>query len=324
MERVLDVRNLKVYYFTSKGPVRAVDDISFYINKGETLGVVGESGCGKTTLGTALLNMPTPPGKVVGGEIIIDGTNILELNENQLRKNVRWEKISMVFQGAMNSLTPAYTIEKQMLETLRYHRELDEQEARERIKKYVNLVGLSDDVLKRYPHELSGGMKQRIVIAMALFLEPELVICDEPTTALDVVVQAQIINLLKELKQKLNLSFIFVTHDLATEAEVADRIMVMYAGKIAEIGTNDQIYGEQGPMHPYTSNLLAATPRLHKKVEKLNFIPGSPPDLLNPPAGCRFHLRCPVVMEKCRTEEPPLKEIEKDHYVACWRCYENE
>ncbi|HOA41769.1 MAG: ABC transporter ATP-binding protein [Halanaerobiales bacterium] len=324
MERVLDVRNLKVYYFTSKGPVRAVDDISFYINKGETLGVVGESGCGKTTLGTALLNMPTPPGKVVGGEIIIDGTNILELNENQLRKNVRWEKISMVFQGAMNSLTPAYTIEKQMLETLRYHRELDEQEARERIKKYVNLVGLSDDVLKRYPHELSGGMKQRIVIAMALFLEPELVICDEPTTALDVVVQAQIINLLKELKQKLNLSFIFVTHDLATEAEVADRIMVMYAGKIAEIGTNDQIYGEQGPMHPYTSNLLAATPRLHKKVEKLNFIPGSPPDLLNPPAGCRFHLRCPVVMEKCRTEEPPLKEVEKDHYVACWRCYENE
>ncbi len=324
MERVLDVRNLKVYYFTSKGPVRAVDDISFYINKGETLGVVGESGCGKTTLGTALLNMPTPPGKVVGGEIIIDGTNILELNENQLRKNVRWEKISMVFQGAMNSLTPAYTIEKQMLETLRYHRELDEQEARERIKKYVNLVGLSDDVLKRYPHELSGGMKQRIVIAMALFLEPELVICDEPTTALDVVVQAQIINLLKELKQKLNLSFIFVTHDLATEAEVADRIMVMYAGKIAEIGTNEQIYGEQGPMHPYTSNLLAATPRLHKKVDKLSFIPGSPPDLLNPPAGCRFHLRCPVVMEKCRTEEPPLKEVEKDHYVACWRCYENE
>ncbi|MFY9393127.1 MAG: ABC transporter ATP-binding protein [Halanaerobiales bacterium] len=324
MERVLDVKNLKVYYYTSKGPVRAVDDISFYLNKGETLGVVGESGCGKTTLGTALLNMPTPPGKIVGGQILINGTDIVTLNENQLRKNVRWETIAMVFQGAMNSLTPAYTIEKQMLETLRYHRELDEQEARERIKKYVNLVGMSDDVLKRYPHELSGGMKQRIVIAMALFLEPEIVICDEPTTALDVVVQAQIINLLKELRSRLQVSFIFITHDLATEAEVADRIMVMYAGKIAEIGTNDQIYGEQGPMHPYTSNLLAATPRLHKKVEKLNFIPGSPPDLLNPPAGCRFHLRCPVVMEKCRTEEPPLKEVEKDHYVACWRCYENE
>lgn len=324
MERVLDVKNLKVYYYTSKGPVRAVDDISFYLNKGETLGVVGESGCGKTTLGTALLNMPTPPGKIVGGQILINGTDIVTLNENQLRKNVRWETIAMVFQGAMNSLTPAYTIEKQMLETLRYHRELDDQEARERIKKYVNLVGLSDDVLKRYPHELSGGMKQRIVIAMALFLEPEIVICDEPTTALDVVVQAQIINLLKELKEKLHLSFIFVTHDLATEAEVADRIMVMYAGKIAEIGTNEQIYGEQGPMHPYTSNLLAATPRLHQKVDKLSFIPGSPPDLLNPPTGCRFHLRCPVVMDKCRTEEPPLKEVEKDHYVACWRCYNDE
>ncbi|MGB4177261.1 MAG: ABC transporter ATP-binding protein [Halanaerobiales bacterium] len=324
MERVLDVKNLKVYYYTSKGPVRAVDDISFYLNKGETLGVVGESGCGKTTLGTALLNMPTPPGKIVGGQILINGTDIVTLNENQLRKNVRWETIAMVFQGAMNSLTPAYTIEKQMLETLRYHRELDDQEARERIKKYVNLVGLSDDVLKRYPHELSGGMKQRIVIAMALFLEPEIVICDEPTTALDVVVQAQIINLLKELKEKLHLSFIFVTHDLATEAEVADRIMVMYAGKIAEIGTNEQIYGEQGPMHPYTSNLLAATPRLHQKVDKLSFIPGSPPDLLNPPTGCRFHLRCPVVMDKCRTEEPPLKEVEKEHYVACWRCYNDE
>lgn len=324
MERVLDVKNLKVYYYTSKGPVRAVDDISFYLNKGETLGVVGESGCGKTTLGTALLNMPTPPGKIVGGQILINGTDIVTLNENQLRKNVRWETIAMVFQGAMNSLTPAYTIEKQMLETLRYHRELDDQEARERIKKYVNLVGLSDDVLKRYPHELSGGMKQRIVIAMALFLEPEMVICDEPTTALDVVVQAQIINLLKELKEKLHLSFIFVTHDLATEAEVADRIMVMYAGKIAEIGTNEQIYGEQGPMHPYTSNLLAATPRLHQKVDKLSFIPGSPPDLLNPPTGCRFHLRCPVVMDKCRTEEPPLKEVEKEHYVACWRCYNDE
>ncbi|MGB4044717.1 MAG: ABC transporter ATP-binding protein [Halanaerobiales bacterium] len=324
MERVLDVKNLKVYYYTSKGPVRAVDDISFYLNKGETLGVVGESGCGKTTLGTALLNMPTPPGKIVGGQILINGTDIVTLNENQLRKNVRWETIAMVFQGAMNSLTPAYTIEKQMLETLRYHRELDDQEARERIKKYVNLVGLSDDVLKRYPHELSGGMKQRIVIGMALFLEPEIVICDEPTTALDVVVQAQIINLLKELKEKLHLSFIFVTHDLATEAEVADRIMVMYAGKIAEIGTNEQIYGEQGPMHPYTSNLLAATPRLHQKVDKLSFIPGSPPDLLNPPTGCRFHLRCPVVMDKCRTEEPPLKEVEKEHYVACWRCYNDE
>lgn len=320
MEKILDVRNLKLYYFTSKGPVRGVDDISFYVKKGETLGIVGESGCGKTSLGTALLNMPTPPGKIVGGEILIDGTNILELRENDLRKNIRWEKISMVFQGAMNCLTPVYTIERQMMETLKFHRNLDDIEARERVKKYVNLVGLSDDVLRRYPHELSGGMKQRIVIAMALFLEPKVVICDEPTTALDVVVQAQIINLLKELRSRLQVSFIFITHDLATEAEVADRVMVMYAGKIAEIGTNEQIFGSQGPLHPYTKSLLAATPRLFKKVEKLDFIPGSPPDLLEPPSGCRFHERCPVVMEKCKTDEPPLKEVEEEHQVACWRC----
>jgi peptide/nickel transport system ATP-binding protein len=322
MDKILDVRNLKLYYYTSKGPVHGVDDVTFHINEGETLGIVGESGCGKTSLGTALLNMPTPPGKIVDGKIIIDGTDILSLKENKLRKNVRWEKISMVFQGAMNCLTPVYTIEKQMLETLKYHREMEDDRARERIKKYINLVGLSDDVLRRYPHELSGGMKQRIVIAMALFLEPKVVICDEPTTALDVVVQAQIINLLKELKQKLKLSFIFITHDLATEAEVADRIMVMYAGKVAEIGTNEQIYGPQGPAHPYTRRLLAATPRLHKKVDKLDFIPGTPPDLLNPPEGCRFHLRCDEAMEKCKKEVPPVREIEPGHQVACWRCFE--
>lgn len=321
MDKILDVRNLKLYYFTSKGPVHGVDNISFHVNKGETLGIVGESGCGKTTVGTALLNMPTPPGEIIDGKILIDGKDILGLKESRLRKNLRWEKISMVFQGAMNCLTPVYTIEKQMMETLKIHRELDDVQSKERIKKYINLVGLSDDVLKRYPHELSGGMKQRIVIAMALFLEPKVVVCDEPTTALDVVVQAQIINLLKKLKAKLNLSFIFITHDLATEAEVSDRIMVMYAGKIAEIGNNEQIYGSQGLLHPYTKNLLAATPRLYQEVDKLDFIPGTPPDLLNPPSGCRFHLRCPVVMDKCREEVPPLKEIEPEHQVACWRCY---
>lgn len=320
MEKILDVRNLKLHYFTSKGAVRALDDVSFDIYKGETLGVVGESGCGKTTLGTALLNMPTPPGKIVGGEILLNGQDILKLSENEYRKNIRWEKISMVFQGAMNCLTPVYTINKLMMETLKFHREMPEDEANERIKKYINYVGLSTDVLRRYPHELSGGMKQRIVIAMGLFLEPEIVICDEPTTALDVVVQAQIINLLKELKQKLKLSFIFVTHDLATEAEVADRIMVMYAGKVVEIGTNEQIYGSQGGAHPYTQMLMAATPRLHQKVDKLAFIPGTPPDLLMPPSGCRFHVRCPQAMEKCSVEEPPLRDIGPLHKAACWRC----
>lgn len=322
MDKILEVNNLKLYYYTSKGPVHGVDDISFHLNRGETLGIVGESGCGKTTLGTALLKMPTPPGKIVDGEILLDGQNILELTEKEVRKSVRWEKIAMIFQGAMNCLTPVYTIHKQMMETLQQHRKMEESEAEERIKKYINLVGLSDDVLKRYPHELSGGMKQRIVIATALFLEPDVVICDEPTTALDVVVQAQIINLLKELKQKLKLSFIFITHDLATEAEISDRIQVMYAGKIVEIGTNEQIYGEQGPAHPYTKRLLAATPRLHKKVDKLDFIPGAPPDLLHPPSGCRFHHRCPEAMDKCSKKEPLLREIEPEHKVACWRWFD--
>lgn len=320
MNKVMEVKNLKVYYMSESGPVKAVDDVTFDLKEGETLGVVGESGCGKTTIATSLLNMPTKPGKIVGGSIEIDGLDIVPLKDKELRKNVRWEKISMVFQGAMNCLTPAYTIEKQMWQTLREHRDMSQTESRKLMVKYLNLVGLSEDVLRRYPHELSGGMKQRVVIAMGLFLEPKVIICDEPTTALDVVVQAQIINLLKDLKEKLKLSFIFITHDLATEAEVSDRIMVMYAGKIAEIGTNEQIYGEKGPMHPYTKSLLSATPRLHQDVEKLVFIPGTPPDLLDPPKGCRFNLRCPVVMEKCYSEEPPLEEVEEGHQVACWRC----
>jgi len=320
MDNILTVDNLKLYYYTSKGVVKAVDDISFSLNKGETLGLVGESGCGKTTTGFALLKMPTPPGKIAGGKIVVDGIDITPLRENEMRRNIRWEKISMVFQGAMNTLTPVYTIGKQMMETLQEHREMERDEARKRIEKYLNLVGLSGDIVKRYPHELSGGMKQRIAIATALFLEPKVIICDEPTTALDVIVQAQIINLLKDLKEKLDLSFIFITHDLATEAEVSDRIAVMYAGKIVEIGTNRQIYGEQGPCHPYTRNLLAATPRLHAKVNELSFIPGAPPDLLEPPSGCRFHPRCHLAMDKCKEEEPPLIEIEEEHMVACWRC----
>lgn len=322
MKNVLEVKNLKLYYYTSKGIVKAVDDITFNLREGETLGLVGESGCGKTTTGTALLNMPTPPGRIAGGQILVDGNDIVPLSENEVRKNVRWEKVAMVFQGAMNCLTPVYTIGKQMMETLQEHKQMDKADAMKRIEKYISYVGLSTDVLKRYPHELSGGMKQRIVIATGLFLEPRVIVCDEPTTALDVVVQAQIINLLKELKEKLKLSFIFITHDLATEAEVSDRIVVMYAGKIAEIGTNSQVYGEDNSKsHPYTQRLLKATPRLHEDIDELSFIPGTPPDLLDPPKGCRFHLRCPEAIEKCKHEEPPLKEIEKDHQVACWRRY---
>lgn len=320
MEKILSVKDASLHYFTSKGAVRALDGVSFDLDKGETLGLVGESGCGKTTTGAALLNMPSPPGRMVGGEITIDGFKTLAMSERDLRSKVRWEKISMVFQGAMNCLTPVYTVGKQMLETLQEHRDMPKAQAMTIIEENLALVGLPPETVRKYPHELSGGMKQRIVIATALFLRPKVVILDEPTTALDVIVQAQIINLLKQLKRTFDLSFIFITHDLATEAEVADRILVMYAGKVAELGTNQQIFGEAGPAHPYTQKLLAATPRISKKVESLAFIPGTPPDLVDPPKGCRFAPRCHVRFEKC-SEEPPLREIEKDHSVACWRCY---
>jgi peptide/nickel transport system ATP-binding protein len=320
-DNVLKVENLKINFFTRKGIVYAVDDISFTLKKGETLGLVGESGCGKTTAVLGLMKMVPTPGEITGGRILIDGKDIIPLSENEMRQKVRWEKISMVFQGAMNCLTPVYTIEKQMMETIQEHKNIDRLQAKKCIINYLNLVGLPEDTIRRYPHELSGGMKQRIVIATALFLEPKIVICDEPTTALDVVVQAQIINLIKRLKKKLGLSVIFITHDLATEAEVADRLLVMYAGKLAEIGTNEQIYGKQGLRHPYTEKLLKATPRLHEKVEELSFIPGTPPNLVDPPLGCRFHPRCSEVMERCKKDEPPLIEVGPEHQIACWRNY---
>lgn len=320
-DNVLKVENLKINFFTRKGIVYAVDDVSFTLKKGETLGLVGESGCGKTTTVLGLMKMVPTPGEITGGRILIDGKDIIPLSENKMRQKVRWENISMVFQGAMNCLTPVYTIEKQMMETIQEHKNIDRLQAKKCIINYLNLVGLPEDTIRRYPHELSGGMKQRIVIATALFLEPKIVICDEPTTALDVVVQAQIINLIKRLKKKLGLSVIFITHDLATEAEVADRLLVMYAGKLVEIGTNEQIYGKQGLRHPYTEKLLKASPRLHEKVEELSFIPGTPPDLVDPPSGCRFHPRCSEAIERCKKDEPPLIEVEPEHQIACWRNY---
>ncbi|MEI6387677.1 MAG: ABC transporter ATP-binding protein [Spirochaetota bacterium] len=318
MDTILKVEDLKMYYHTSKGAVKAIDGLTFDVREGETLGLVGESGCGKTSLGTSLLRMPTPPGRYGSGKIILDGKDIIPMNEREIRQDIRWEKISMVFQGAMNCLTPVYTIGRQMLETLKEHRQMEDAQATELIKEYLGLVGLPSEVMGRYPHEMSGGMKQRVVIATALFLKPSLVILDEPTTALDVIVQAQIINLLKKLKQTFRLAFIFITHDLALEAEISDRLCVMYAGKIAELGTNEQIFGPQGPRHPYTEKLLASTPRLHRKVEKLSYIEGTPPDLISPPKGCRFNPRCHRVMERCRNEEPPLVEIEAGHVSACW------
>jgi len=315
-EYLLQVRNLKIYYYTYEGVVKAVDGVSFNIERGEALGIAGESGCGKSTLAYGLLRIVPIPGRIVGGKVIFDGTDILQLPESEFKRRYRWKRISMVFQGAMNSLDPVKNIGKQIADVILTHEEnISKPEAYRRATELLKLVGIDPARAKSYPHELSGGMKQRVVIAMALALNPDLLIADEPTTALDVVVQAQIINLLKDLKEKLRMSLILITHDLSIIAEIADKVAIMYAGKIVELGKMEDIY--EDPKHPYTSKLLRSIPRLRGKAS-LEWIPGQPPDLKNPPPGCRFHPRCPYVMDRCRREEPPVINLSRDHSVSCW------
>ncbi|WP_448578013.1 ABC transporter ATP-binding protein [Thermosphaera sp.] len=314
-ELLLEARNLKTYFYTAKGIVKAVDNVSFELYKGETLGIAGESGCGKSTLAYSLMRLVPPPGKLVSGEIVFQGKDITKLSEEEFRKEVRWKGISMVFQGAMNALNPVYNVGDQLAEVLMLHQNYTKKEALEMAKKLLQMVGIDPSRIKSYPHELSGGMKQRVVIAMALALMPPLVIADEPTTALDVVVQAQIMNLLKRLRQELGLSIILISHDLSLIAEIADKIAIMYGGKIVEYGTSEQIYNN--PQHPYTQGLLNSIPRLHGEIKDLTWIPGVPPDLINPPPGCRFEPRCPFAHERCK-EEPPVVEVEPGHKVACW------
>jgi len=313
---LLDVRDLRTYFFTFRGVVKAVDGVSFKVEKGKTFGLAGESGCGKSTTAYSIIKLVPPPGRIVGGQILLDGkTDIVKMSEEEVRRKVRWKRISMVFQGAMNALNPVYTIGKQICEVLTYHAGMTKHEALERAKELLKMVGLEPDIVKRYPHELSGGMKQRAFIAMALALNPDLIICDEPTTALDVVVQAQILNLLKQLQEKFKMSIIIITHDLGVIAELADDIAIMYAGKIVEKAPSEKIFLE--PAHPYTRGLISSVPRLTKRVE-ITWIPGLPPDLANPPPGCRFHPRCKEAMDICKKEEPPIVKIGPDHEVACW------
>ena len=314
MATVLRVENLKVYYFTTRGVVKAVDGVSFVVDEGDVLGVAGESGSGKSTLGYAILGLVPPPGRIVGGRVILDDIELTALSEDELRK-IRWSKVSMVFQGALNILNPVMRIGDQMAEILIHHKGISREEALKVVREHLRMVGLPLDVVKRYPHELSGGMKQRVVIAMALLLKPRLVIADEPTTALDVVIQAQIMNLLKQLKEEEKLSMIFITHDLSLIAEIANKIAIMYAGKIVELGSSEDVYAK--PLHPYTQSLLNSIPSI-KQRKRLSWIPGAPPDLRDPPPGCRFHPRCPSAMDVCRREEPPFIEIEKGHYTSCW------
>jgi len=311
---LLEVHDLKIYYYTLTGVVRAVDGVSFSLRDGEVLGIAGESGCGKSTLGYGLLGLIPPPGRIADGSIVLDGVDLTKLKLAELRK-VRWAKVSMVFQGAMNALNPVYTVGHQLAEPLVLHKGMDVREALEIATETLKKVGLTPDILRRYPHELSGGMKQRVMIAMALLLKPRLVIADEPTTALDVVIQAQIMNLFKEIKERERNAMIFITHDLSLIAEIADKTSIMYAGKIVEIGSSDDVFNS--PAHPYTQGLLRSIPRLRSK-EKVTWIPGIPPDLRAPPPGCRFHPRCPYAMDICRTEEPPTVDLGREHLVSCW------
>jgi len=293
---VLDIRNLIYWYRTRRGLVHAVDNISFKLEQGETIAVVGESGCGKTSTANAILRLLPKNVERYEGEIWFDGQDIMALGNEDFRKQVRWKGISMVLQGALNALNPTVRAGAQVAEPLIVHYDVDRDEAMEQAIAAMKRVGLPQDIARRYPHELSGGMKQRVVIAMALILKPKVVILDEPTSALDVMTQTNIINLLKEMKAAEGLSYIFITHDLGLASDLADHVAIMYAGEIDEIGPADHVFVH--PKHPYTGRLLASVPRLRSE-DAPEFIPGAPPDLTRPPPGCRFHLRCPVAFEKC-------------------------
>jgi peptide/nickel transport system ATP-binding protein len=308
----LSVLDLKAYYFTNNGVVKAIDGISFAINENESLGIAGESACGKTSLGNAILRTMQPPGKIVEGSIILNGIDIVKLPYSDFNKKIRWKKIAMVFQGAMNTLDPVYTIGDQMRELMGQHNFKDKVE--EIISESLEQVGLDQNIAKRYPHELSGGMKQRVVIAMALLLKPDIVIADEPTTALDVLVQAQIINLLKSLKEDKGMTIILITHDLAIISKIADKIGIMYAGQLVEFGNAAEIY--RNPKHPYTQALISAVPKLHSDNKQMHFIKGDPPNMLNLPSGCRFYSRCPYAMEICKQDPPEVKN--ETGHTRCW------
>ena len=305
----ISIENLTTHYDTSKGKIHALDDVNFSLEKGESVGIAGESACGKSTLGLSLIRM-IPNGKIVSGKIIFDGKSFLDIPNSEFDKKHRWKDISMIFQGAMNSLDPVFTIKEQFIEILKEHDFKGDLE--KIIIDSLSSINLQENILQKYPHELSGGMKQRVIIAMALLLKPKFVIADEPTTALDVLTQAQIINLFKKLKRD-GTTLMFISHDLAVLSEVAEKIGVMYGGKMIEFGNSSEIF--KNPKHPYTIGLLESIPRLHGD-KKPKFIKGTPPDLLNVEQGCRFIDRCPEAMEKCKETPPKIKT--DSGYVLCW------
>ena len=305
----ISIENLTTHYDTSKGKVHALEDVSFSLQKGESVGIAGESACGKSTLGLSLIRMISN-GKIVSGKIIFDGKSFLDIPDSEFDKKHRWKDITMVFQGAMNSLDPVFTIKEQFIEILKEHGFKNDFE--KTISDSLLSVNLDNKILQKYPHELSGGMKQRVIIAMALLLKPKFVIADEPTTALDVLIQAQIINLYKKLKKD-GMTIMLISHDLAVLSEVAEKIGIMYGGKMVEFGSSSEIF--ENPKHPYTIGLLESIPRLHGD-KKPKFIKGTPPDLVNIREGCRFIDRCPEAMDKCKQTPPKIST--ESGYVLCW------
>ncbi len=317
MNELLKIKDLKTYFFTHEGTVKAVDGINLTVNKGETLGLVGESGCGKSVTALSIMRLiPSPPGKVVGGKIYFEGKNLLELGEKEMRK-IRGKKISMIFQEPMTSLDPMFTIGDEIAEVIRLHQGLNKDEARQKAIESLRIVGMPDPEkrINEYPHELSGGMRQRAMIAMALSCNPALLIADEPTTALDVTIQAQILRLIDKLRKKFGTSVLLITHDLGVIAETCDNVAVMYAGHIVEHTDVDTLF--RNPLHPYTKGLMKSIPRLDITAERLEIIRGLVPNLLDMPPGCPFHPRCDFRSEICTKELPKLIEVEKNHLVRC-------
>jgi len=312
---LLDVIDLTMHYHTKKGDVNAVDNVSFSLERGESLGLVGESGCGKTSLAITLLRLLPENAHILSGKVLFKGVDLLKLPEGEMRK-VRWKGISMVFQAAMNSLNPVYRVGDQIVEAMLAHDGLSYQQARERVAELFELVGINPKRMDQYPHEYSGGMRQRAVIAMALSCNPDIIIADEPTTALDVIVQDRILHRLNEIRHQLNMSVIYISHDIAVIAEVSDRVGIMYAGKLVEIGPTEAIF--KRPHHPYTAMLMSAFPSIHGEKHELTIISGEPPNLLDPPPGCRFHPRCPYATGVCKEKDPPLNPFKGEHHAACW------
>ncbi len=312
---ILEVRNLSVNYLTDEGTaLYAVDDVSFSLEQGRSLGLVGESGCGKTTAMLGVLRLLPAEGRIVSGEVLYEGVDLLRLSEPEMRK-YRWGRISIVFQGAMNALNPVRTVGDQIMEAIMLHESMEKKAARERVNELLGMVGLTSEMASQYPHQYSGGMRQRAMIAMALACSPNILIADEPTTALDVMIQAQLLDLLQNLQKELELCIILVTHDLGVVAEICDDVLVMYGGKTAEYASVDVIYNES--LHPYTQRLLEAFPDVDNPASTLASIPGYPPPLDALPPGCRFEPRCHRKKDICAEETPPLLAINSGHYVAC-------